>query len=226
MTRDAAKSASKIANYASLAKFRTGQQFVTRLLLFLTLSFVLSTLPSTIAYAFWHKQIVQFSHGRILLNLLNTLQFFRHSANWIIYVYSSSFMREELTKCLMCKDTEYEQAQAMLGNQRPSVAIQFLRQIEHQMNVNNLDEMMDSNTMSHTTNAGFGKLNQVALQEMIANDPDMYYHVLYYYGKNMAIGGLNGQNGPKKVSDDQDSDSDDEMRINNRKDDDEENNPN
>lgn len=154
MTRDAAKSATQFGNY--FHKFKNGQQFVTRLLLFLTISFFVCTVPSTIVYAFWHHQILEIRYGRVILNLLNTLQFYRHSSNWIIYVYSSSFMREEFKKCISCADSEYELAQAALA-ERPSVAIEILRQIELENNKN------------PQTNA-----------ELEDNDLDLYYLYLYY----------------------------------------------
>lgn len=127
MTKDAARSATRLS--ANVKKFKNGQRFVTRLLLFLTISFIFTTLPSTIVYAFWHGEILRLNHGRVLLNLLNTLQFSRHSSNWLIYLYSSTFMRDELKKCLACTDSEYELAQAALA-ERPSVAIEILRQLE------------------------------------------------------------------------------------------------
>ena len=134
MTREAARSAAQMNN--NLKRFKNGQQFVTRLLLFLTISFFVTTVPSTIVYAFWHASILKYRYGRIILNLLNTLQFSRHSFNWIIYVYSSSFMREEFKKCLSCADSEYELAEAALA-ERPSVAIEILRQLE----LNNTSEL-------------------------------------------------------------------------------------
>jgi hypothetical protein len=127
LTREAAVSAANLNS--NMKKIKNGQQFVTRLLLFLTLSFLLTTLPSTIVYAYWHTQILEIRFGRVFLNLLNTLQFSRHSSNWIIYVYSSSFMREEFKKCIACADSEYELAEAVLVD-RPSVAVEILRQLE------------------------------------------------------------------------------------------------
>ena len=89
-------------------RLKQGQQFVIRLLLFLTLSFLFSTLPSTIVYAFWHNQVLNMKYGRVFLNLLNSLQFSRHSSNWLIYIYSSSFIRDEFKKCVLCNENEYE----------------------------------------------------------------------------------------------------------------------
>lgn len=89
-------------------RLKQGQQFVIRLLLFLTLSFLFSTLPSTIVYAFWHNQVLNMKYGRVFLNLLNTLQFSRHSSNWLIYIYSSSFIRDEFKKCVLCNENDYE----------------------------------------------------------------------------------------------------------------------
>jgi hypothetical protein len=215
MTRDAAKSASKIVAAANntnfnLSKFRVGQQFVTRLLLFLTISFIFSTLPSTVLYAFWHSEVIKQAHGRIILNLLNTLQFFRHSSNWIIYVYSSSFMREEMKKCAACAETEYElaaQAAALAANQRRPPTVQLLRQLEKlnqqsphdgmassfnndndntnvSQNENYYDEdFEDSNTDSGNLNTSAIMNNPNFLNSMLCNDPDLYYYYLYYYGK-------------------------------------------
>ncbi|CAF0992104.1 unnamed protein product [Brachionus calyciflorus] len=123
LTRVAAKQANQDQ------KVKHGQQFVTRLLLFLAISFICTTLPSTITYAFWHKSILTKKYGRLFLNLLNTIQFSRHSFNWIIYLCSSSFMRIEFKKCVSCADSEYEIAEAALAH-RPSVAIEIMRQIE------------------------------------------------------------------------------------------------
>lgn len=129
LTREAALSAAQMN--ANVKKFKNGQQFVTRLLLFLTLSFFLTTLPSTVVYAFWHRVILRTEYGRVILNLLNTLQFSRHALNWIIYIYSSSFMREEFKKCISCAESDYELAEAAaLAAERPSVAIEILRQLE------------------------------------------------------------------------------------------------
>ena len=131
MTRVAAVSSLNIN--ANLKKFKHGQKFVTRLLLFLTLSFFLTTLPSTIAYTFLREKILLIKHGRILLNLLNTLQFSRHAYNWIIYIYSSNFMREEFIKCIACTDSAYEIAQVAIH--RPSLAAEILRQLEANQSV-------------------------------------------------------------------------------------------
>ena len=89
-------------------RLKHGQQFVIRLLLFLTLSFLFSTLPSTIVYAFWRNEVLNLKYGRAFLNLLNTLQFSRHSSNWLIYIYSSSFIRDEFKKCVLCNENDYE----------------------------------------------------------------------------------------------------------------------
>lgn len=140
LTREAALAA--VQTNTNVKKFKNGQQFVTRLLLFLTLSFFLTTLPSTIVYAFWHRFILKTEYGRVVLNMLNTLQFSRHALNWIIYIYSSSFMREEFKKCIACAESDYELAEAAaLAAQRPSVAIEILRQLE--MNNTTLEQEYD-----------------------------------------------------------------------------------
>jgi hypothetical protein len=230
MTRDAAKSASKIVAAANtnfnLRKFRVGQQFVTRLLLFLTVSFFFSTLPSTIVYAFWHSEVTKLSHGRIILNLLNTLQFFRHSSNWIIYVYSSAFMREEMKKCIACTDTEYElAAQAALGagggngGQRPRPTVELLRELERRANyrkatnalsvdtsANNDDELgyeFDEDLNSNLDSAGINTsaLDPDMLNSIFSDDPDLYYYYLYYYGKQIKTGPLNKASMRKPLAD-------------------------
>jgi hypothetical protein len=142
LTADAAKSAHELAGPTATnptqhyKRFKSGQNFVTRLLIILTLSFLLTTMPSTIMYAFYHRQILAIRYGRVLLNLLNTLQFSRHGLNWIIYLYSSSYMREELKKCLACKNYEFKMAEAVLA-ERPSVLIEILRQ---QLELNNTSD--------------------------------------------------------------------------------------
>ena len=198
-TRDAAKTAAKLQ--INMSKFKVGQQFVTRLLIFLTLSFFLSTLPSTVVYAFWHGQILALAHGRILLNLLNSLQFFRHAANWCIYVYSSSFLREELGKCLQCQDTEYEMAQAALGNARPSVAIQFLRQLERNMNMNETNLESNSVTLKNNTN----NYLTAAHLNLLSNDPDLYYYYLYYYDKQSRVMATDRAGGSNEEEDNDES---------------------
>jgi hypothetical protein len=234
MTRDAAKSASKIVQHNNnnnndnktahfnLSKFRAGQQFVTRLLLFLTISFFFSTLPSTIVYAFWHSEVTKHAHGRIILNLLNTLQFFRHSSNWIIYVYSSSFMREEMKKCVACADTEYELAAAqaaVLGEpNRRRPTLQLLRQLE-QLNKHpngtvtndnydddDDDDDFDTNMDSANVNTSVLMNNPNLINSMLCNDPDLYFYYLYYNGKQNRAVETNGAKGQSK-HDDQDKEN-------------------
>jgi hypothetical protein len=151
----------------NVKKFQTGQQFVTRLLLFLTLSFFLTTLPATIVYAFWHH-ISETDSGRIVLNLLNTLQFMRHALNWIIYIYSSSFMREEFNKCLSCADSDSElaEAAALAAAQRPSVAIQILRQLE--LNNTSIEEEYNFYN-NYKKNRNINELNNLKLDNSIDN---------------------------------------------------------
>lgn len=128
-TRDAAKQASEY----NLHRVKHGKEFVTRLLMFLTISFIFTTLPSTIVYAFWHQEILGQKFGRLILNILNTIQFSRHSFNWLIYLYSSTFMRIELKKCVSCTNSDYELAQVALAR-RPTFAIEIIRQIEQNEN--------------------------------------------------------------------------------------------
>jgi hypothetical protein len=97
-------------------------------------------------YTYWHREILRLAHGRVYLNLLNTLQFSRHSSNWIIYIYSSSFMREELKRCLACiseGDMGDEELARNVLAQRPSVALELLRQLEAVGN-NNTTADLDS----------------------------------------------------------------------------------
>lgn len=125
LTRDTARHVNE--NSKNKAKF--GQRFVTRLLIFLTTSFICSTLPSSIVYAFWHTEILQKKYGRVLLNFLNTIQFSRHGLNWIIYLYSSSVMRSEFKKCISCAILEYDMTEEALALvNRPTVALEILRQ--------------------------------------------------------------------------------------------------
>jgi hypothetical protein len=86
-------------------RLKTGKIFVSRLLTLVTISFLLTTLPSTLVYAFWRNQVLTYKHGRVILNLLNTLQFSRHSLSWIIYILSSSKMRNAFRKCLKCDES-------------------------------------------------------------------------------------------------------------------------
>jgi hypothetical protein len=123
-------------------RLKQGQQFVIRLLLFLTLSFLFSTLPSTIVYAFWRNQVLSLKYGRVLLNLLNTLQFSRHSSNWLIYMYSSSYMRVEFKKCILCNENDYEIENDDLNENgiefsKPSLSSSFFYKL--QMQNNNID---------------------------------------------------------------------------------------
>lgn len=124
LTRDTARQASEY----NKKKAKFGQRFVTRLLIFLTFSFICTTLPSTIVYAFWHIEILQKKYGRVLLNLLNTIQFSRHGLNWIIYLYSSSVMRTEFKKCFSCAIVDFNLSEEAFAN-RPTVA----QKIRHQL---------------------------------------------------------------------------------------------
>jgi hypothetical protein len=176
LTADAAKSASEISatNYK---RFKSGQNFVTRLLIFLTLSFFFTTLPSTLIYAFYHQQILKLRYGRVTLNLLNTLQFSRHGLNWIIYLYSSSYMREELKKCMACKTYEFKMAEAALA-ERPSILIEILRQ---QLELNNTSDqefynyyynqlrLMTSNNLNDENNDNDNDLNIKLNEEDLDN---------------------------------------------------------
>ncbi|RNA25125.1 FMRFamide receptor-like [Brachionus plicatilis] len=129
LTRDAARHASEY----NKQKVKYGQKFVTRLLMFLTISFICTTLPSTVAYAFWHHEILEKKYGRVLLNLLNTIQFSRHGFNWIIYLYSSSFLRIEFKRCISCASLEYDLAEEALAR-RPTQALEIMRQLENHQN--------------------------------------------------------------------------------------------
>jgi len=118
-----------IKNKRVPTKLKLGQQFVTRLLLFLTLSFIICTLPSTIVYALWRNKVLKLKYGRVLLNFLNTLQFSRHSSNWIIYAYSSSQLRESFKECISCVDSEYELTDYIVA-QRPSIAANLIEELK------------------------------------------------------------------------------------------------
>nr|QVK45784.1 G protein-coupled receptor [Proales similis] len=83
---------------------KANQQTAIKLLLILSIAFLVTTLPSTLLYAFWHSYILRLDYGRVLLNLLNTLQFSRHATNWIIYFYSSYSMRNQFKSCAECLD--------------------------------------------------------------------------------------------------------------------------
>ena len=63
-----------VAGHSKRRGSGTHAGFVTPLLVFLTFSFLFTTLPSTVVYAFWHASLLKKPHGRVILNLLNTLQ--------------------------------------------------------------------------------------------------------------------------------------------------------
>lgn len=92
---------SKRANRIShLFTFNKGA-FVTNLLLFLTISFICTTLPYSMYYATKANDNKTTSKSNLIIKRsLGLLQYLRHSTNFIIYVISSSIIRNEISSAL------------------------------------------------------------------------------------------------------------------------------
>ena len=71
---------------------------VQSLLLFLTVSFFWSTLPYSMFYALRIHELLDYDRDikNLLVGVLSLMQYLRHSANFLIYLFTSSIIRAEL----------------------------------------------------------------------------------------------------------------------------------
>jgi hypothetical protein len=69
---------------------------VANLLLFLTVSFVIATVPYSTFYALkLNLNLLNAESRNILINILSLLQYLRHAANFLIYLATSSIIKNE-----------------------------------------------------------------------------------------------------------------------------------
>jgi hypothetical protein len=80
--------------------------YVKNLLIFLTLSFFFTTLPYSMIYATSLNDIlIQSYTGNIIKRCLISLQYTRHSTNFLIYILTSTIIQNEIKKCF--KEIEF-----------------------------------------------------------------------------------------------------------------------
>ena len=80
--------------------------YVKNLLIFLTLSFFFTTLPYSMIYASQLNDILIRSYsGNIIKRCLLSLQYTRHSTNFLIYILTSTIIQNEFKKCF--KEIEF-----------------------------------------------------------------------------------------------------------------------
>ena len=69
---------------------------VANLLLFLTVSFVIATVPYSTFYALKVNLDMDSKFKNIVINILSLLQYLRHAANFLIYLSTSSIIKNEI----------------------------------------------------------------------------------------------------------------------------------
>ena len=78
------------------------QTFVKNLLIFLTLSFFFTTLPSSMIYTTsLNDTFYKTNTGSILKRCLQSIQYTRHAANFLIYISTSTIIQNEIRKCFI-----------------------------------------------------------------------------------------------------------------------------
>lgn len=77
-------------------KMQSKGSHVTNLLLFLTVSFFFTTVPYSLFYALKLNIDFDFKTRNIVIGILALLQYFRHAANFLIYLFTSSIIKNEL----------------------------------------------------------------------------------------------------------------------------------
>lgn len=74
---------------------------VTNTLIFLTISFFFTTLPYSMFYATDLNEILVTSDtGNLIKRCISSLQYIRHAANFLIYVFTSTIIQTEIRKAL------------------------------------------------------------------------------------------------------------------------------
>ena len=71
---------------------------VANLLLFLNISFLFTTVPYSTFYALKLNLTINQEYKEIIINILALLQYARHSANFLIYLITSSIIKKEIKK--------------------------------------------------------------------------------------------------------------------------------
>lgn len=69
---------------------------VTRLLMFLTVSFFFTTVPYSLFYALKLNIEFDVKTRNIVIGVLALLQYLRHAANFLIYLFTSSIIKNEM----------------------------------------------------------------------------------------------------------------------------------
>lgn len=81
-------------------KLQTKTSHVANLLLFLTVSFLFSTVPYSTYYALGINLNFDYKAKRIVVGVLTAMQYTRHSANFLIYLFTSSIIKSEMKKII------------------------------------------------------------------------------------------------------------------------------
>jgi hypothetical protein len=77
-------------------KLQTKTSHVANLLLFLTVSFLFSTVPYSTYYALGINLNFDYKAKKIVVGVLTAMQYTRHSANFLIYLFTSSIIKSEM----------------------------------------------------------------------------------------------------------------------------------
>jgi hypothetical protein len=95
------KSSQALKQHAKNSKrLQSKTSHVTNLLLFLTVSFFFSTVPYSTFYALRLNIYEDVKTKNIVVGILTLLQYTRHSANFLIYLFTSSVIKAEINEII------------------------------------------------------------------------------------------------------------------------------